>query len=241
LDGFLRIEEVINIKACADYYPKNDLAYAKKGVELLKEAAKIQPLYTRFWLYLGSFTTIIADNEQDPIIKESLIKEIYSYFDRAEALSPLHTEILIERTKADMVAGDYRKAEQNAQKCIDIKPDVGDCYWIKALAELYLKDDDLANKNIAIAAKLGFSDSPTNAFYRLIGVYEKTKQYDKLAGIYEKLIIKNPDFSKFHSFLAFAYSKLGEYKKVREQAIIFLEMIPEAENEVDAFLKTLPY
>lgn len=235
------MEYVNDIRTCDGYYPENDLAYAKKGVELLNEGLKIQPLYTRYWIYLGSFTTIIANNEQNSTIKENLIKQAYSYFDKAEALSPSHTEIFIERARTDMVAGDYQKMKRDAEVCINIKPNLGDCYWTRALAETYLKENDAANGDIKITENYGFDNSSTFALYQLINIYSQSERYKELASVYEELIIKNPNIAQYHSSLAFAYSKLGEFKKAREQALIFLKLMPKAKDEVDAFLKTLPY
>jgi len=241
LDSYLIMQYITDIKKCAAINPAKDLVYAKKGAELLKEGVKIQPLYTRYWIYLGSFTTVIANNEQNSATKENLVKEAYSYFDKAETLSPLHVEIFIEKAKTDMVSANYQKMKSDAEKCIKINPNLGGCYWTKALAEMYLKENDIANEDIKTAKKYGFNDSSTLALYQLIGVYNKTEQYDKLADVYEKLIVMDLSVAQYHSSLAFTYFKLGQYKKAREQAMIFLKLMPEAKDEVDAFLRMLPY
>ena len=248
VDSYLIMRYVSNLKTCAGYYPEKDLAYAQKGVPLLNEAVKIQPLYTRYWLYFGSFTTVIANSEQNPQIKQDLISRAYSYFDKAETLSPLHTEIFLERAKTDLITENYQGMKQNAERCINIKPDIGYCYWIKSLAELYMNDQQNAEKDSQAAANHGFDINSPGADFQLIDVYIKTEQYDKLAGIYEKFIAENRGYgssaentAQYHSSLALAYSKMGQYKKAREQAMIFLKLMPGAKDEVNAFLQTLPY
>jgi outer membrane protein assembly factor BamD (BamD/ComL family) len=50
----------------------------------------------------------------------------------------------------------------------------------------------------------------------------------------------DPSIPQFHSSLAFAYAKMGESVKARYEAEMFLRLMPEAKDEVDAFLKTRP-
>ena len=103
LDSYIRMEYVNDLKTCAAINPEKELAYTQKGVELLKEGLQIQPLYTRYWLYLGSFNTVLALNETDQNKKSDLIKEAYADFAKALTLAPLHIEILEEQTKTDTV------------------------------------------------------------------------------------------------------------------------------------------
>lgn len=71
LDAYAGIHYVEGIKNCAETNPEKNLEYAKRGVEIMKDAVKIRPLYSRLWLYLGSFTIIKASGEQDPEIKKA--------------------------------------------------------------------------------------------------------------------------------------------------------------------------
>ncbi|MCX6723798.1 MAG: O-antigen ligase family protein [Candidatus Staskawiczbacteria bacterium] len=240
LDSFVRMEYVNDIKICASYFPGNDSAYAKKGVELLKEAVKIQSLYTRYWIYLGGFTTIIADNERDAVKKENLILEAYSYFDKAEKLSPLHTETLLERAKANMVAGNYGEMKINAEKCLSADSISGGCYWIKGLAELYLGDINSAKADLQKAQDKGYDVDTLRSMYDLVNAYAATKNYQDLSAVYLRLIKRDPTVPEYHSSLAFTYAKMKEYQKSREEALRFLQLMPGAKDEVDAFLKTLP-
>lgn len=241
LDAYLRVKYVENIKTCAEFYPEKNLEYAIKGVELMKEAVKTRPLYSRLWLFLGSFTTIKANAEQNPEAKANLLKEAGSFFDKASQLAPNHQEILTESAKADMVAKNYQAMKEKSEKCIALDPKLGDCYWTKALSEIYLKDFENAEKDIQLAQDNRFQTNSISSLHQLALAYAVIENFKELAIVYEKLIEINPETAQYHSSLAFTYYNLREYKKAREEAAKFLELMPEAKDEVNAFLKTLPY
>ncbi len=241
LDAYIRIKYVEIIKTCAEVNPDKDLEYAKRGTKLMQEAVKIRPLYSRLWLFLGSFTTIKANSEKDPGAKKNLVEEANSYFEKARQLAPNHQEILVEQAKIDMVTGNYQAMKEKAEKCITLDPTLGDCYWTKALSEIYLKDFDEALLDIKTATNGIFSTTSVSSLSQLANAYAATENYKELATTYEKLIEINPGIAQYHSSLAFTYAQMGEYKKAREEAMIFLQLMPEAKDEVDLFLKTLPY
>jgi len=239
LDAYVRTDYVKNMtENCLQIDPAKELAYATRGIALLKEAVVVQPLYVRYWLFLGSFSTIAANGQSNPATKASLLKEAVAYFDKAESMAPKHYEIFIERAKMDAVAQDYGQMKLDAQKCIDAKP-YHECYWMKALSELYVKDEISAQQDIDMANKTGFEES-LGSLYQLNDVYVKTNQFDKLVGVYEKLIYRNPNVADYHSSLAFAYYQLHQYQKARQEAMLFLQLMPSAKDEVDQFLKLLP-
>ncbi len=239
VDAYIRLKYVNALSVCAGYYPDKNLEYANKGIPLLKEAGEIQPLYSRTWLSLGGFLTSVANSETNPTKKAELVKEALYYFDKAEALTPGHQTILIERIKLDLVLGNLEQAVKDSEKCIILGENYGECYWVKAAAEIRLNQNSKAEEDLAIAFSKGFEPKDVN-YYELIEAYTPQENYVKLAWVYEKLIEKNTTVAEYHSSLAYMYYKLGEYQKAREQALEFARLMPEAQDEVDAFLKLLP-
>ena len=55
------------------FYPENSLSYMERGLTLINEALKIQPLYTRYWTFMGSSETFLASQEKDAAAKNNLI------------------------------------------------------------------------------------------------------------------------------------------------------------------------
>jgi len=240
LDSYVRSYYINEIKKCADYYPEKNLEYAKKGVDVLQEAVKIRPLYSRFWMFLGSFTTVKANAEEDTSTKENLIKEANLYFEKALKLAPNHHEILVEQAKTNIVTKNYLEMKKISKECISKEESLGECYWMKALSEIYLRDLNSAVIDINLASEKGFGTTSVLSLHQLVSAYAAIEQYNELAAAYEKLIILRPDVAQYHSSLAFTYLKLKQYDKARTEALKFLELMPEAKEEVNAFLKMLP-
>ncbi len=241
LDSWARLKYIDFIGNCSNLYPENSLVYAKRGVEIEKELIKLQPLYVRSWIYLGQFTAIVASGEQDPKAKNSLISDSYSYLDKAQALAPNHLEILTERMRVDMIAGDYEKMVENANQCALDYPDFSTCWWLRALAKIHLKDFSDAKKDIQTAIDKNFNVDNALSLSQLINAYLDVEQYKEMVPLYIKLINLDPSITRHHSSLAVLYAKLGQYQKAREEALIILHFAPEKKADIDNFLKTLPY
>jgi len=240
LDSYIRMKYVESVKTCAGFYPEKNLAYMKKALELMNEAVKVQPLYTRYWIYMGEYTTALASQENNPDIKNNLLKQASDYFDKALQLSPKHQEILIGRLKTKLASGDYKNVQDYSEKCVALYPSLSSCYWYLALSQLYLKDTANADKNMQIAVSKGYDRGSQTSLNELSDVYNFLSDYQGLALVYEKLIAMNPNIAQYHSSLAFIYKELSQYDKARQEALKVLQLSPQSKQNVDAFLKTLP-
>jgi putative inorganic carbon (HCO3(-)) transporter len=240
LDAYIAIHYIDNIKLCAAINPDKNSEYAQKGAEILKNAVKIRPTYSRFWIFLGGFTTIKAASENDSAQKDLLVKESESYLKKAEQITPLHQEVIIEQAKLSMVSKNYEEMAKKAQKCIELEPDLIECYWTKIMSEIYLKKIDQANINFhAFIEKYG--NVGITYLYQLANAFAEINDYPDLVIVYKEIIRRSPDVAQNYASLAFVYYKIGEYSEAKKLALKFLELMPEAKDEVNAFLKTLPY
>jgi len=241
LYSYVRTEYVENTKICSDYYPQNNLTYIKKGLELLQEAVKVQPLYTRYWIAMGTYADSIAASEQDLSSKNSLLNDAKSYLAKASELSPGHQEIVIEQARNDMISGNYQQMKADAEKCINLYEGLGDCYFYRALSKIYLKDASSAQDDLNTAYEKTYGIYSKTSLDMLADAYASIPDYPKLIGVFKNLIDVSPNVAQYHSSLAFFYSKTGDYANARAEALKVLELSPESKPNVDAFLKTLPY
>ena len=243
IDGYLRLKYIDFIRACSKTSTENDLVFAKRGIELLKENAKIMPYYTRNWLFLGALNNVLIAREQNQETKKALIEEGVEYYKKANELSPKRQEVFVEWIKKDLVSGDYQKAREKADKCINLNPNIPECHWFKGVMEIYFNNPDEAKKEFKIAADFGFGGEDIASLNQLVNAYVFVKNYKELALVYQKLILKE-NIPQYHASLAFVYRELGQYEKAREEALMFLKLMPEVKevkDEVDTFLKTLPH
>ncbi len=239
LDSYARLQYVQLSKTCAEFYPQNKMGYLKRGLELIGEAVKIQPNYTRYWIFLGSASNDIAIEEKDEAIKTALINQAHGYLAKALKLAPRHQEIPVQQARLAITAKDYQGSYNYAQNCIAINKEFGECYFYLALSQIYTNNVDEAQKNLQTASK-GFDINSKASLEQLANAYGSMMDYKNLASIYEKLTDLDRTSAQYHSSLAFFYSKLGRHKEARQEAQKVLELSPESKANVEAFLKTLP-
>ena len=240
LDSYVRMEYIEIEKTCSAFYPENALIYTTKGLEVLKEAVRLQPLYTRYWVSLGELTTTMAQQEEDVTKRNELSTQAENYFNKALQLAPKHQEILNDLTKLKISLDDYVSAEDYSKKCIEINPAFGDCYFYLALSEIHKKDSASYTSNLKKAEENKSDINSESKLLELANAYGSILDYKNLVIIFERLVYLKSYSAQYHSTLAYFYSELGEYDKARQEALEVLKWSPESKETVEEFLKTLP-
>jgi putative inorganic carbon (HCO3(-)) transporter len=238
LDSYLRLKYAEFMGDCEKSLSKK-IDFYKKISELFKEGTEIRPYYTRNWILLGGIDNILIAKEKNPEIKEKLKQEANFYLEKAHQLSPKRQEVYTEWINTDILTGEYEKAKEKSQRCIDLNPKLGYCWWLLGLSNIYLNNHDAAQENINIAGQKGYLINSEASLSQLVAAYSKSKNYLKLIEAYQGLINIKPEEPQFHASLAFTYKEIGQFKKAREEALIVLKIAPELKEEVEEFLKTL--
>jgi len=206
LDAFLRLRYFETLERCENEMPGETLEFTKKKIKLLQEIIKIQPYYTRSWISLGSQTNVLIESETSPENIENLKKETNYYFEKAHQLSPKRQEVFIEWIITDLLTGEYQKAKEKAQKCIDSNERLGDCWWQMALTNIYLGENEKAKENLEIARQNGYPINSELSLLELARAYFKSENYSELIKIYHELIKINPAYEeKLKPFLKELY------------------------------------
>lgn len=231
---------------------------AKEAIQLLKKNVEISPRDERYWLLLAEYTNILIEEQikltnnifQDTPEMAKLRDEANYYFEKAHLLSPKRQEVYKEWLKTGLISGDYKRAEENAQKCIDLNPGYVECYWLMALTQGYLGNTGKFNYFAALAKEKGYNIESETPLQQLINMYIRTGNYPALAENFPKLIEITEDKvqkAQLHSSLAAVYVGLGQIENARKEALKILELIPyfpenlraQARADVEAFLKSL--
>ena len=242
LDSYLRLKYIDVIQECLRQKPELTFQLSLKATQLLKEVTEMRPYYTRSWLLLGGYTNALIEVGQGEMPAEDFEKlknEVNFYFEKAFELSPKRQEVLIEWTKADLVAGEYQKAKERAQKCIDLNSKLGDCYWLQGLSQIFLGEKDAAKSSLQLASQKGYPIGAKISLVQLLQAYNIVKDYPELILIFQQLVSIEPNNPQYHASLAVAYKEIGDFEKAKKEALKVLELQPEAKGEVEEFLKTL--
>ena len=235
LDSYLRLNYIDIINECLEKSTEQTQIFlVQKARQILKENVKIQPYYTRNWLLLGNYTNVLIEKGQ-----KDLKDEANNYFAKANQLSPKRQEVFIGWIKTDFLTGDYLRAKEKAQICLDLNPELVDCWWLMALINAHLDKTEEAQENIKIAAQKGYPTNSEDSFLQLARVYTETKNYKELIKIYQDLLIMKPLNPQYHAFLAFAYREIGDFENAKKEALKVMELQPEAKAEVEMFLESL--
>lgn len=235
---YIRLKYTDFLKYCESKHPEKTLEYATRGTAALKENLKAQPLYTRNWILAGGFVSVLIEQEKDTQKKQELIKEANSYFEQAQILSPKRQQIFIEWTKHHLVSQNYQNAKEKAGICIDLNPELGDCYWFLGISEIFLGNKNEGEAALKKAEERGYPVLSLSALNQLAEAHTSANNYQELVRVYMELIKIKPSDFRYHATLAFLYRNLGSFERAREEARRVLELSPESREEVEEFLKT---
>jgi tetratricopeptide (TPR) repeat protein/O-antigen ligase len=239
LDSYFRIKYFEFLGKCKGETAEEVLESTKEKITMLEESVKIQPYYTRSWIFLGSTTNILIESENNPENIKKLKNGADGYFERAKNLSPKRQEIYIEWAITDLLTGDYQKAKEKAQNCINLNNNLGDCYWSMAIATTYSGEFEKAKENITIAGEKGYAINSEVSLLELARAYLQNKNYEEMIKIYQKLIEIKPDNPNYYLALAFTYKENGEFEKAKKEALKLIDL-PPYKDEINKFLKELP-
>ena len=233
LDNYLRLQYVSVIGQCIEKNPETAAYLAPRAYQVLKDNTEIRPYYTRNWMLLGTYTNALIGQleETDPETAQRLGEEADYYLSQANRLSPKRQDILTEWIKTDFYRERFSEAKEKAQKCIDYNPEFRDCYWKMYLINVYLENDEEAEKYYGIAKEKRYPVNSETSLLELVNAYIKIEDYQKLAEVYQRLIKLKPEKVQYRASLAVCYKILGDYEKARQEALKTFELALKALEE----------
>ncbi len=232
LDHYLGLKYVNITNTCIKKEPSKTTKMVRKVTGVLEKNTIIRPYYTRNWLYLGIYTNFLITNNL------SSVEQADYYFEKAKELSPKRQEIFLEWSKTYFVTKDYTKAKEKAKQCTELSPALGECWWVKALSNIYLDNIIEAKIDLQSAEENRYQTKSEASLLQLLETYLETENYEELVDIHEKLIELEPNNVQYYTSLAYNYKVLGDYENARKTAKKILELFPEMKSKVEEFLKT---
>jgi len=234
LDHYLRLNyiEIIN-NNLAKSSASLQIELAQKAIKLLEENVKIRPYYTRNWILLGNYTNVLIEKGE-----VELKEKADNYFGKANELSPKRQEVFDGWIKTYYITGNYKEAKEKAQECLSLNEDFQECWWLLALSNIQLNQIEEAKENIGIAKKYYLSMTES-VLLQLASAYASIENYKELSDVYQELTLIKPSNAQYHFYLALCHKELNNFEEAKKEALKTLELIPEAKEEIEEFLKGL--
>ena len=121
-------------------------------------------------------------------------------------------------------------------------PQVALSWWFVGAAAYQAGNYEEAVVSVEKAIELGYTGYKNNIndLMRLVNIYEKVNNYQKIIEAYNLAIKEQPGNAQIYASLAAAYARIGNYNKAKEMALKAAEINPEFQDESDAFINSLP-
>ena len=185
--------------------------------------AQSSPLDARFPLFLGALLGA-SGNYAEAIVA----------LEEAHALSPGKQTILFELASNMLARGDAASAFATYKKAFDLEPDFADARILYAAAAIRAKEDALADGLLAPLVEKGGAADP-----RIASAYVSRGRYDKIAGIWEAHIERNPNDVAAYFTLAAAYFGAGNPARAVSTLETIGSVAPGAKAQADALIEQI--
>lgn len=202
-------------------------------VEVQKNANETEQDYLPY-LYISRLHIILGkESPSSPHNDEALKNSL-----KALEISPKFVRTYYEVAQAYLNKKDYENAIKYFQQAAELNPDVGLSYWYLGATLIEIGDVEGGLKAVDKAVELGyvFSESDT---LRLINLYVKAGDFNKIAALYEQLIKVKPNNPQYRASLAAAYVKIKKIDQAVEQARAAAQIDKTFEAEARRFVESL--
>ena len=202
-------------------------------VEVQKNA-DTRPLDYLPELYMSRMYIILGKGNGDPSYNDKALEHSL----RALKIAPTFVRTYYEVAQAYLNKKDYAKAIESFKKAAELNPKVGVSYWYLGATQMESGDTQNGLKSLEQAIQNGYGPNEGD-YQRLLGVYLKLNDFNKLASIYEKLVSINPNNPQYHASLAVAYAKIGKIDAAVAEAKKAAQLDSTFTLEAKAFVQSL--
>ncbi|MFZ5559770.1 MAG: tetratricopeptide repeat protein [Patescibacteria group bacterium] len=187
------------------------------------------------YLYVGRMYILLIDKEA------GAGDQAESFIGKALELNKKNPRIWYELGQAQFSEKKYQESYQTFKKALELNPKVMISYWFLGVSAYYLGHYEEAVTNVEKAIEIGYDyKNSISDLMRLVNIYEKVGNYQKIIGYYLLAIEEQPQNPQFYASLAAAYAKVGNYDKAREMALKAAEIDPSFKDEAEKFINSLP-
>jgi len=158
---------------------------------------------------------------------------------KALEISPTFVRTYYEIGQAYLNKKDFEKAIEYFKKAVELNPDVALTHWYLSASYFDSGNNDKGFAELTEARRLGYNFGEGDIL-RLINLYIKLNDYNKIAELYEALIEFKPGNAQYWASLAAAYAQLGRIDDAVTAARKAAEVDPaNYAKEAELFIKSL--
>lgn len=199
-----------NLRAMADKYPDN-FSYAYRLAQMYHLA--------------GTY------------IDRSYNGKSIQYLEKSKALSPKRQVVPLFLAQVYFAEGDIDKAIATLEELVKNNENISEPYWYLGILYDAKGEYDKSYAFMSTAAEKGRPPKNINEEILYVTVLGRFKDYAAMAPIYESIIKKDPENSKWWANLAAVYLELKKYDKAREAAHQAIFLDPRFGDEGEKFIK----
>jgi len=234
--AFLKDDVIMGMKKMYSIYSsKIDEEDRKKMIDVLVVQAK-EAVGKRPW----RFSLVMAKADLDVIYsqwdKEWLI-EAEKSTELMLSQFPYFPQSHLFASKSYLLNGEVEEAIIEAEKVIELNPNLPTSYYILGIAYNELGDFEKRDENLIKAAELNFPFKDKNQILSIINLLAKEKKYDAIKNLYIQAIQIDQNDISLYTGLAATYAKMHNKEKAIEYANKVLELNPGSKEAVEAFIQ----
>ena len=194
-----------------DIYVQQNLE--AKGIKLLDSAFRQKTESSGYWMRLGDFYALIA--KQKPTWAPKFDhKRIQNCYEKALALAPNDTDVLMRLAEVYADSGDFQRAAETGAKLLEKRPDAPQIR--ERLALNYIRGDQ-KEKAAAVLEEIIKREPLHYGIYNYLGeLYEDLGKDEKAISNYRQSLVINPDQLLPYLRVALLQLKLKQFDAVAE-------------------------
>jgi len=214
-----------------------DTGLLHKAIEEVKKNTEKYPMDTTPYLYVGRMYILLIDEEPDTA--GNLAEE---FINKAINLNDKNPRIWYELGQAQISQQKYQESFNSFKRALDLNPNVSLSYWLVGIGAYYLQNYEESAQYLDQAIAKGYTNYANSItdIMRMVSVYEKAKNYQRVRELYELAVLEEPDNAQLHASLATAYAVTGDYVRAKEEALKSAEIDPDFEADAQKFINSLP-
>ena len=203
-------------KVLKPYSSKLDKDSKKKIVNLLLKKGDAL-LQRRPWRYrllttMADLETLAIPWDKTALSKaEQLAKKIVAF-------APYFPNSHLLAAKVYAISHNYPQALKEADITLQANPKIGSAYYIKAVVNYELNNQEKAKENLVKAAQNHYPFTNVPIILQTIDLLAIQKDYSTIAYLYQRAIALTPQNAALYAHLAGTYEKLHQWDKAIEYA-----------------------